>query len=301
MALGLSTPTISKRITNEDADFSLQRLMSKLQIRKLITLDTKDYITISATLFLPPHQYNISALNHVWQVGYYADGMEPMKHPTDLQNFDSAETINLRTRESVNAGEHRNHLRKVHGILNIVGWGTFLPIGVIIARYFKVHPKRLTWWFELHVCCQIVGYILGTIGWIIGLCLGNASKYYIFHTHRIYSIFIFTFTTLQMLALRLRPDKNDEYRKFWDMYHHFLGYALLAVISVNIFNGIDILKSDQTWRSAYIGLLGIFAIITLAFEAYSWFKFLADKQNKKATRDSQQLTNQQPYQSTNHS
>lgn len=105
----------------------------------------------------------------------------------------------------------------------------------------------------------------------------------------------------QMLALRLRPDKNDEYRKFWDMYHHFLGYALLAVISVNIFNGIDILKSDQTWRSAYIGLLGIFAIITLAFEAYSWFKFLADKQNKKATRDSQQLTNQQPYQSTNHS
>lgn len=85
----------------------------KVTNKKIDYTDTKDYITISATLFLPPHQYNISALNHVWQVGYYADGMEPMKHPTDLQNFDSAETINLRTRESVNAGEHRNHLRKV--------------------------------------------------------------------------------------------------------------------------------------------------------------------------------------------
>lgn len=84
-----------------------------------------------------------------------------------------------------------------------------------------------------------------------------------------------------MLALRLKPKRKDEYRKFWDMYHHFLGYALLALISVNIFEGIAILKPHQlVWKWAYIGLLGILAIVALGFETYSWCKFISDKKKK---------------------
>ena len=87
----------------------------------------------------------------------------------------------------------------MHGILNILGWGVFLPSGVIIARYFKVHPfPKDKWWFYLHVFCQSVGYVLGTTGWAIGLWLGHASRHYTFRTHRILAIFIFTFATLQV-------------------------------------------------------------------------------------------------------
>lgn len=88
--------------------------------------------------------------------------------------------------------------KQVHGILNILGWGTFLPIGVIIARYYRVYPNKFAWWFHFHVSCQIIGYTLGSIGWIIGLGLGGASKHYSFQTHRLLAIFIFTFTTLQV-------------------------------------------------------------------------------------------------------
>ncbi|KAK3199781.1 hypothetical protein Dsin_023196 [Dipteronia sinensis] len=257
--------------------------------KKIEYSDANHYFTISASLYLPKPEYNISRLNHVWQVGYESNGMEPLIHPKSLQNVDSAETINLRIGVSEGVGQHRHHLRKVHGILNIVGWGVFLPVGVMAVRYLRVHPKQSQWWFYLHVSCQTVGYILGTFGFIIGLWLGHASKYYIFHKHRTLSIFIFTFTTLQMLALRLKPKRKDEYRKFWNLYHHCLGYALLAAISVDVFLGIGILKPlDHAWKWSYVGILGILGVIFLLFEIYSWCKFLGDKKEKKKQINSNQ-------------
>lgn len=87
---------------------------------------------------------------------------------------------------------------------------------------------------------------------------------------------------LQMFALRLKPGKSDEYRKYWNMYHHFLGYALIAVISANIFQGISILRpQNHTWKWAYIGLLGLLLCITLAFEIFTWIKFVNAKKPKK--------------------
>ncbi|KAK9268756.1 hypothetical protein L1049_000517 [Liquidambar formosana] len=66
------------------------------------------------------------------------------------------------------------------------------------------------------------------------------------------------------------------------MYHHFLGYALIAVISANIFQGISILRpQNQTWKWAYIGLLGLLLCITLAFEIYTWIKFVNSRKTKK--------------------
>ncbi|WCJ32965.1 Cytochrome b561 and DOMON domain-containing protein At5g35735 [Euphorbia peplus] len=252
-----------------------------------------DYYIIHGR-FIMPIGYDVKKLNHVWQVGYLGeDGVTPVGHPTILQNVDSSETINLTTGRPVShVGRHRRYLRIVHGILNIAGWGVFLPSGVIVARYCK-YPFQSKWWFKFHVMCQIVGYILGAAGWIVGLGLASASKFYAFKTHRLFAIFIFTFTTLQMLALRLKPEKKDEYRKYWNMYHHFLGYALLAVISINIFNGIDILKPDKTWRWAYIGILVAFAAIVAALEIYTWTKFKSTHHTRNELTSTASFSQQQ--------
>jgi hypothetical protein len=87
-----------------------------------------------------------------------------------------------------------------------------------------------------------------------------------------------------MLALHLKPRKTDEYRKYWNMYHHFLGYALLAVISVNIFHGIDILRADHSWKWAYVGILGVFAVIAIALEIFTWAKFLTEYKKSKTVK-----------------
>lgn len=83
-----------------------------------------------------------------------------------------------------------------------------------------------------------------------------------------------------MFALRLKPEERDDYRKYWNMYHHFLGYALLALIVVNIFQGIAILRSEnKIWKWAYIGVLGILAFVVLTCEVLTWIVFIK-KRNK---------------------
>lgn len=84
-----------------------------------------------------------------------------------------------------------------------------------------------------------------------------------------------------MLALRLRPDAIDEYRKYWNMYHHFLGYALIALIVLNIFHGIGILRPDNAvWKWVYIGILVLLSAVALSLEIYSWVKFKRDHKKK---------------------
>ncbi|KAI9108613.1 hypothetical protein K1719_020497 [Acacia pycnantha] len=243
--------------------------------------------TISARLVLDSTVYNVSKLNHVWQIGAALDDANnPLRHPTSLRHVDSTETIDLTSGQSF--AQNRALLRKVHGVLNIVGWGTLLPIGVIVARYFRVHPFYFKkWWFYLHVACQSTGYLIGVSGWAIGLWLGHASKYYIFQNHRIFAIFIFTFTTIQMLALRLRPNDKDEYRKYWNMYHHFLGYGLLVIIIMNIFRGIRILQAGEGWKWAYVGILAFLGAITVGLEIFTWVKFYNEKMMERKMRDGQ--------------
>lgn len=78
------------------------------------------------------------------------------------------------------------------------------------------------------------------------------------------------------MALRLKPKRNDEYRTYWNMYHHFLGYSLLGVIVVNIFQGINIIEYGHThsWRWSYIGVLAVLGTVAIALEVYTWLKFL---------------------------
>ncbi|KAJ7963768.1 Cytochrome b561 and DOMON domain-containing protein [Quillaja saponaria] len=255
-----------------DSDLGLQ-----VNNKKMAYDNASNFLTIYAEVVLPSSNYEVSKLNHVWQVGYDASNDEPQIHPARLQNVDSTEIINLVSGDGTSGGHHQKYVRVVHGVLNMLGWGTLLPIGVIIARYTRVYPIKSKMWFCLHLTCQISGYFLGTAGWALGLWLGHASRYYEFYTHRIFAIFIFTFTTIQMLALQLRPKETDDYRKYWNMYHHLLGYALLALIIINIFKGIEIMKGDPNWKKAYIAILVFLSAVTLGFEIFTWTKFLLHK------------------------
>lgn len=237
-----------------------------------------NFYTIYARLVLPSDKYNITRLNHVWQVGKAVRGDIPLGHPTNIHNIDSTETIDLTSPDGRSKGQKLSFLRSVHGVLNIIGWGTLLPMGVIIPRYFRVYPfKKDPWWFYLHIGCQTIGFLIGTAGWAIGLVLGHSSRYYVFQTHRTFGILIFTFSTIQMLAFRLKPKSTDDYRKYWNMYHHFLGYGLLAIIVINIFKGINILHGGNSWKWSYIGILIGLGTIAFALEIFTWIKFIMHK------------------------
>ncbi|XP_055824010.1 cytochrome b561 and DOMON domain-containing protein At4g12980-like [Solanum dulcamara] len=251
---------------------------------KFSSLEYIQYHIIEATIHLP-QTVNISRINHVWQVGKVASGMEPKIHDKTLKNYDSTEIIDLQTGTAISIrSARRRQARITHGILSIIGWGVILPIGVIIARYFRkgpIHWNEHDQWKHAHKACQACGYIFGATGWAIGLWLGTYSKYYSFPKHGAYGISIFTFATLQTLALRLKPNKNDELHTYWSIYHLSLGYALLIVICVNIFKGIKIFQEEDTWRPAYIVVIASLAFVFFVFEIINWLKFKVDQLKSK--------------------
>ncbi|KAI3851497.1 hypothetical protein MKW92_008337 [Papaver armeniacum] len=181
------------------------------------------FLTIIATVSLP-QEYNISKLNLVWQVG---------------SNFDSAETIDLSSGKSTSVDHRLHYHRTAHGVLSIVGWGTLVPIGAITARYFKEFPVKFCW--------------------VIGIYLGSSSRYYDFTTHRDFGIIIFTFSTLQVLALFVRPKRGDDHLRYWNIYHHLLGYTLII------------------WKWTYMGLVTALAFLVISLEAFTWIKFVKCK------------------------
>jgi len=101
----------------------------------------------------------------------------------------------------------------------------------------------------------------------------------------------------QMLAFRLKPKMTDDYRKYWNMYHHFLGYGLFAIIIINIFKGIRILEGGVEWKWGYIGNLAFLGAIAFGLEVYTWIRFfmLKQKQNQnKNQNQTEQIQEEQP-------
>ncbi|ESW14305.1 hypothetical protein PHAVU_008G270000 [Phaseolus vulgaris] len=291
----VDTYNITKEIRN-----GCNLLPSKIGIvvSKSVEEEADNMHTMYVRLRLPSEEYNVTRLNHVWQVGYGIEGGHPHRHPTTLRNVDSTEVIDLTDSNGRSTGQYRSYLRSIHGVINIIGWGTLLPIGIIIARYFRVFPfKCEPLWFNLHIGCQLTGFLVGTTGWAIGLSLGHSSRYYTFHDHRTYAILIFVFSTIQMLAFRLKPKMTDDYRKYWNMYHHFLGYGLFAIIIINIFKGIRILEGGVEWKWGYIGNLAFLGAIAFGLEVYTWIRFfmLKQKQNQnKNQNQTEQIQEEQP-------
>jgi hypothetical protein len=87
-----------------------------------------NFYTIYAKLVLSSDDYNITRLNHVWQIGNAIDG-RPLNHPTTLHNVDSTETIDLTSTNGASMGQYRSFLRTVtclsffSTIMSITGHG----------------------------------------------------------------------------------------------------------------------------------------------------------------------------------
>ncbi|KAK1292592.1 hypothetical protein QJS10_CPB17g02048 [Acorus calamus] len=223
--------------------------------------------TIFATIVLPG---NGTTVNQVWQAGPVSSG-KPGQHSLATANLNSHSSLNLLTGASVSSGGNSRLRRKnIHGVLNAISWGTLMPIGAIIARYVKVFPSAHPAWFYLHIACQCSGYIVGVAGWGTGLKLGSESAGIEYHSHRNIGITLFCLATLQVFALLLRPNKDNKYRLYWNIYHHSVGYTVIILSVVNIFKGFDILDPEKKWKHAYIGIIIALGAIALILEAITW-------------------------------
>ncbi|KAH9568487.1 hypothetical protein CY35_03G079500 [Sphagnum magellanicum] len=188
-----------------------------------------------------------------------ASGSTPQQHTQEtsqVANFAPAGT-HLSTSDTK---------RGAHGLLNLLGWGVFLPIGAIIARYCKVWDPT---WFYLHISFQVLGFILIIAGLVTGLTLQDSYKGVSgLDSHRALAIIVFILATLQMLAIVLRPKKDAKLRRYWNWYHHWVGRFALVLAAVNLFVGIHLAK-ENGWNVGYGIILGLEIASILALETIS--------------------------------
>ncbi|KAI9084263.1 hypothetical protein K1719_033770 [Acacia pycnantha] len=214
---------------------------------------------------------NPKLVNDVWQEGLVSDDDSLRSHALSGANFKSFGRIDFLT-------------GKVHGILNGIGWGIMMPTGAIMGRYLKQLEATGSTWFHLHRACQILAYIIGTIGFTLNIfltspSLSSLSPYGFVHAS--IGIVVFVSATVQVLAvIFLRPDKHHKARIFWNIFHYVIGYGVIFLSTFNMFRGFSFSNSYHSWKNAYFGVIVSLGCVALILEAINWF-FFCKRRNKK--------------------
>ncbi|TQD76435.1 hypothetical protein C1H46_038032 [Malus baccata] len=207
------TTKLQKRpLLSRPLDIHILASSATLYGGKLATVHGGASIQIFATLKLTP---NKTKLHHVWNRGLYVQGYSPTIHPTTANDLSSITTFDVMSGTTATHHSNIGTLRTVHGIMNAIAWGIMLPIGAVLARYLRHIQSLGPTWFYVHAGVQLFAFFVGTVGFAIGIRLGDMSPGVQYGLHRKLGFAAFCLGALQTLALLFRPKTTNKYRKYW--------------------------------------------------------------------------------------
>ncbi|KAL5581716.1 hypothetical protein UlMin_014158 [Ulmus minor] len=273
------TPLLSRPL-----DIHLLSSSATLYGGKLASVHDGAAIQIYATLKLAP---NKTRIHHVWNRGLYVQGYSPTIHPTTNNDLSSVATIDVLS-GSTSATQQTSvgRMRTVHGVINAISWGILLPIGAVTARYLR-HVQCLgPAWFYAHAGTQLSAFFLGTVGFAMGIRLGELSPGVQYGLHRKLGFAAFCLGALQTLALLFRPKTTNKFRKYWKSYHHFVGYACVVLGVVNVFQGFEVMGEGRSYaKLGYCLCLATLIGVCIALEVNSWVLFCRKAKEEKMRRE----------------
>lgn len=250
---------------------------------KLATVHNGAQIQIYVTLKLTP---NKTRIHFVWNRGLYVQGYSPTIHPTTENDLSSIATIDVLSGSAASQHGNIGTLKTAHGIINAIAWGILLPGGAVIARYLR-HVQALgPSWFYAHAGIQLSAFFLGTVGFGIGIRLGELSPGVVYGLHRKLGFTAFCLGALQTLALLFRPRTTNKFRKYWKSYHHFVGYACVVIGVVNVFQGFEAMGLGRSYEKlSYCLCLSTLIGACIALEVNSWVIFCRKSKEDKMRRE----------------
>lgn len=171
-----------------------------------------------------------------------------------------------------------------HGRAMVLAWGIMLPVGVLIARFYKVTPRQ-DWprvkdnkrWWHAHLVLQYSGVLLMTLGLAIVLS-GSAGKAPWRNLHSLLGWSIVLLAWLQIAGGHLRGSKGgpagtndraqwrgDHYdmtarRLMFERLHKGIGYCMLVLASLTIFLGLS-LADAPLWMWLGQGIWSVLYLI----------------------------------------
>eukprot|EP01135_Chromosphaera_perkinsii_P007995 Nk52_evm67s1073 gene=Nk52_evmTU67s1073 len=151
----------------------------------------------------------------------------------------------------------------LHGLFMAISWGMLLPVGVVIARYFK-HKDPL--WFQLHRIIQLSGVLLFILGLVFGILARASGGSHFQFAHGIIGIIVILLGIAQPIGAFFRPHKDAPKRWIFNLLHWWGGRIALALGVVNISLGFFmIIAPEGAWIAWYV-YLGIFIVVVIVFE-----------------------------------
>ncbi|KAL1533015.1 cytochrome b561 and DOMON domain-containing protein [Salvia divinorum] len=250
---------------------------------RMATIHSGATIQIYATIKLSP---NKTKLHFTWNRGLYVQGYSPTIHPTAVNDLASTTTIDILSGAAAKSSNHLKPLKITHGFLNAVSWGFLLPLGAVSARYLRHLESVGPAWFYLHAGVQISGVFLGTVGFSIGIRLGEMSPGRVYGLHRKLAFAAFILGWLQTVALVFRPKTTHKFRKYWKSYHHFVGYACIVLGVVNCFQGFQVMGESGSYaQMGYCLCLATLIGVCVALEVNSWVIFCRKAKEEKIKRE----------------
>jgi hypothetical protein len=171
-----------------------------------------------------------------------------------------------------------------HGRAMVLAWAVLLPVGVLVARFFKVWPGQ-DWprvrdnprWWRLHLHGQLWGAALAVVG--LGLIWGHAGGgTAVARAHGLMGWIVMSLAGAQVLSGLLRGSKGgptglalrgDHFdmtprRKWFEVFHKSAGY--LAILAAWATLALGLVTADAP-RWMVLALL-CWAIILIAAFAY---------------------------------
>lgn len=169
-----------------------------------------------------------------------------------------------------------------HGRLMVLSWAFLLPMGVLVARFFKVmpgqswpdHVDNKTWW-HAHRLLQTCGVVVAFLG--LGLAWGRGQQSTAAAAwHQIFGLTVVALGLLQVLGGQLRGSKGgptavqglrgDHYdmtrhRRVFEWLHKAVGYGSLLLAAATVVLGLRAADAPR-WMWFAIGAWWVVWITT---------------------------------------
>ncbi|KAL0925948.1 hypothetical protein M5K25_004325 [Dendrobium thyrsiflorum] len=245
-------------------------LSSSASLLHSASVRTTAVIRISASLRLSP---NRTRINLIWNRGLYVQGYSPTIHPTTPADLASRATIDLLSSSADISSTLPTWFRSAHGSINAITWGFFIPAGAMAARYLRQWPGMGPAWFYVHAAVQMTAVVIGAVGFGLGVAMGNG----VYTLHKGLGIAVMTAGGLQAAAMFFRPAATHRCRKYWKSYHHLVGYGLVVIGVVNVFQGMELMGLGRSYaKLVYCLALATMAGASVALEVNGWVVFLPE-------------------------
>jgi hypothetical protein len=169
-------------------------------------------------------------------------------------------------------GTSQHQARVAHGILMALGWGLFLPLGILasahgrsaFARRFGSDGAWFTWG---HRPLQILGLALTLSAFIVALVLLSPASIEAWPGHGIAGLIIMIGALSQPLNALLRPAPpvdpahRPRSRTWWELLHRSVGYLTTIAALTNMSLGVNLYQTLEGGRSEWDALSVIVVLL----------------------------------------